>query len=183
MELTTFLLLTVVSIYFLAFILFVFEFVSVEQKHFRWANRFVEFGFLTHTLLIFDQTFTGSRTVPAVFHLPVTTLGEASGFFAWSLAFIYLILLRRRKSETFGLVSQIRRAATSTVLNIAEGSSRTNKDFSHFLSLARGSCFECVAILTISKNQKLISEKEFSQMYEQCLELARMLSSLRTKVG
>ncbi len=104
MELTTFLLSAVVSIYFLAFILFVFEFVSVERKHFRWANRFVEFGFLTHTLLIFAQTFTGSRTVPAAFHLPVTTLGEASGFFAWSLAFIYLILIRRRKSETFGLV-------------------------------------------------------------------------------
>ncbi len=86
------------------------------------------------------------------------------------------------KSETFGLTGQIRRAAISIVLNIAEGSSRTNKNFGHFLSLARGSCFECVALLTIAKNQKLFSELKFSQFYNYCLELARMLSSLRTKI-
>lgn len=86
------------------------------------------------------------------------------------------------KSELFGLTSQLRRASISIVLNIAEGSSRTNKDFAHFLSLARGSCFECVAILTIAQNQKLINPKEFSQLYSQCLELARMLSGLRSKI-
>ena len=95
---------------------------------------------------------------------------------------VYLITKMWPKSETFGLISQIRRAAISIALNIAEGTSRTNKDFSHFLSLSRGSCFECVAILTIGKNQNLINEQEFSKLYEQCLELARMLSSLRTKV-
>ena len=104
MELTTFLLSIVVGAYLLAFILFVFEFMNVERTHFRWANRFVELGFLTHTLFIFAQTFAVSRNASSEFHLPVTTLGEASGFFAWSLAFIYLILLRRRKSETFGLI-------------------------------------------------------------------------------
>lgn len=95
---------------------------------------------------------------------------------------VYTITKNWPRTETFGLISQLRRASISIVLNIAEGSSRTNKDFSHFLSLARGSCFESVAILTIAKRQKLIDEKEFSRLYEQCLELARMLSSLRTKV-
>lgn len=104
MELTVFLLSLVVAIYAFAFVLFVFEFVNAERKQFRWANRFVEVGFLVHTLLIFAQAFVVSKTVPAAFHLPVTTLGEASGFFAWSLAFVYLILLRRRKSEAFGLI-------------------------------------------------------------------------------
>ncbi|MBI4395026.1 MAG: cytochrome c biogenesis protein CcsA [Candidatus Omnitrophica bacterium] len=103
MELTIFLLSMVVSAYLLAFILFIIEFVNTERKHFRWANRFVELGFLVHTLLIFAQTVV-IRNVSSDFHLPVTTLGEASGFFAWSLAFIYLILLRQRKSEIFGLV-------------------------------------------------------------------------------
>lgn len=31
--------------------------------------------------------------------------------------------------------------------------------------------------------QKLITQEEFSNLYELCLELSRMLSSLRTKVG
>ena len=95
---------------------------------------------------------------------------------------IYSLTKTWPKSEAFGLTSQLRRAAISIALNIAEGSSRTSKDFSHFLSLARGSCFECVAILTIARNQEFISQKEFSQLYEQCLELARMLSSLRSKI-
>lgn len=95
---------------------------------------------------------------------------------------IYAITISWPKSEVFGLTSQLRRAAISIVLNIAEGSSRTSKDFGHFLSLAGGSCFECVAILTIAKNQKLINGSEFSKLYDQCLELAKMLSSLRSKV-
>lgn len=95
---------------------------------------------------------------------------------------VYIITKKWPRSEAFGLTSQFRRAAISIALNIAEGSSRTNKDFGHFLSLARGSCFECAAIVTIARNQELISPDEFSKLYEQCLELARMLSSLRSKV-
>lgn len=95
---------------------------------------------------------------------------------------IYNLTKNWPKSETFGLISQLRRASISIVLNIAEGSSRTSKDFSHFLSVARGSCFECVAILTIAKNQKLINQEEYLRIYSQCLELARMLSGLRSKI-
>lgn len=104
MVLNLVLLLVVVGAYSLAFIFFALEFVNASRKHFPWASHLIEFGFLIHTLLIFAQTFTLSRTMPSGFHLPVTTLGEASGFFAWSLAFIYLILLRQLKTETFGLI-------------------------------------------------------------------------------
>lgn len=95
---------------------------------------------------------------------------------------IYEITKLWPKNEMFGLINQLRRAATSIALNIAEGSSRTNKDFSHFLSLARGSCFESIAILTVAKNQKFINQIQYSKLYEQILELSRMLSSLRTKI-
>lgn len=47
------------------------------------------------------------------------------------------------KDEMWGLVSQMRRAATSIPLNIAEGSSRrSKKDFSLFLRRSIGSVIE-----------------------------------------
>ena len=74
---------------------------------------------------------------------------------------IYDITQAWPKDEIFGLINQLRRAATSIVLNIAEGSSRSKKDFSHFLNMAKGSCFECVAILRIAKNRRYINENDF----------------------
>lgn len=86
------------------------------------------------------------------------------------------------KDELFGLASQLRRAAVSIALNIAEGSSRTKKDFRHFLDLSRGSVFECVAILSIALNRKYITAKEFELHYEFCNKLARMTSRLKTSL-
>ena len=44
--------------------------------------------------------------------------------------------------EKFGLTSQMNRCAVSIPSNIAEGSSRTNKSFSHFIDISLGSSFE-----------------------------------------
>lgn len=49
---------------------------------------------------------------------------------------IYDLSSKRPRSEIFGLTNQVRRAAVSIALNIAEGTSRTKKDFRHFLDLA-----------------------------------------------
>lgn len=95
---------------------------------------------------------------------------------------IYDISEKWPMTEQFGLTQQFRRAATSIVLNIAEGSSRTSKDFKHFLSLSRGSCFECVAILQIAKERGYISEENYDLLYDHVYKLSKMLSSLRTKL-
>lgn len=92
---------------------------------------------------------------------------------------IYDISSKWPKEELFGLTSQLRRAAVSIVLNLAEGSSRTQKDFGHFIALSRGSCYECVAILTIAKNRQLVDQQTWTQCYQECLSIAKKLSALK----
>lgn len=54
------------------------------------------------------------------------------------------------KEETYGLKSQLRRAAVSVASNIAEGAGRnTNGEFHQFLGYAIGSAFEVDTQLTI----------------------------------
>lgn len=93
---------------------------------------------------------------------------------------IYEITKKFPKDELFGLTNQLRRASVSIPLNIAEGSSRTGKDFKHFLSLSRGSCFECVAITSIAKKQNYLTELEFNKIYQTCLSLSKMISKLKS---
>src|SRR4030043_2048225 len=72
----------------------------------------------------------------------------------------------------YSLADQLRRASLSIPLNIAEGSSKTKIEFRRFLSISRGSCFECIPLTEISYKQKLISLKEKENWYNQLLALA-----------
>jgi len=92
---------------------------------------------------------------------------------------MYLLTKKWPREETYGLIDQLKRAAVSISLNIAEGSSRTKKDFDHFLSLSRGSCYECVAVLQTAKKLGYVNESEFSSTYEECEKIARKISALK----
>lgn len=83
----------------------------------------------------------------------------------------------------FNLTDQIRRASLSISLNIAEGSGRSTIDFKRFLSISRGSCYECVPLIEILYKQKLISLKDKENWYNQLLSLSKMLSSLRSSLS
>lgn len=96
---------------------------------------------------------------------------------------IYHITKNFPKEEQFGLTNQLQRAAVSITLNIAEGTSRTKKDFRHFLDIAKGSCFECVAILTIANNQKYLSEEKYKHIYMKCLSLTKMINALKLSLN
>ena len=104
MNLSIILLSIILGAYFLALILFVRGFLGSDSKMGRWAGYSMELGFLLQTIWIFSQMFASPQIASSGFHLPVTTVGEASGFFAWSLAFIYLVLLRRLQIEAFALI-------------------------------------------------------------------------------
>lgn len=72
-------------------------------------------------------------------------------------------------SEKYGLVSQMNRCSVSMPSNIAEGSSRTNKSFSHFLDISLGSSFELQTQLLISKMNNFIND-EMTKTIESKLE-------------
>ena len=94
----------------------------------------------------------------------------------------YILTRKYSKEEMFGLVAQLRRAAVSISINIAEGSARTKKDFSRFLDMARGSAFECVAILEISLRQKYIDKIKFNELKKSLAEIAKMISVLKRSI-
>ncbi len=79
---------------------------------------------------------------------------------------------------------QLRRASFSIMLNIAEGSSRfSKKDRRHFLVIARGSVFECVAILEYLFDTKELEKIEYDIFYRRLDELSKMLYGLIKKLN
>src|ERR1700749_4211195 len=87
------------------------------------------------------------------------------------------------KDELFILTSQIKRAADSVVLNIAEGcTGQTNAVFKNFLSYALRSSIEVVACLFIAKRRKMIKDKDFERLYEEYQSLTKMLTALRNSL-
>ncbi len=70
------------------------------------------------------------------------------------------LILNFPKHERFDLSSQISRCSISMPSNIAEGSSRTDKSFSHFLDISLGSSFELGTQLLVAKHRNYINEKD-----------------------
>lgn len=82
--------------------------------------------------------------------------------------------------ELYVLSSQIKRAADSVVLNIAEGSTgQSNKEFSRFLGIALRSAIEVVTCLFIGRKRKIVSEEDFSARYNDLTEIIKMIQALR----
>ncbi len=71
---------------------------------------------------------------------------------------------------------QLRRAAMSIMLNIAEGSSRFSKaDERNFYVISRGSAIECVAILDLLSIEKIITIDQYKYFYDKAEEISKML--------
>jgi len=75
--------------------------------------------------------------------------------------------------------NQLGRAGLSILLNIAEGSGRSSqKERRNFLVIARGSVFECAAILDLLNAQKEINPETHKDLKEGYEEISRMLYAM-----
>lgn len=82
-------------------------------------------------------------------------------------------------TETYGISSQIRRAAISISSNIAEGQGReSRKDYIHFLFIARGSAYEVEAQIIACADLNLIDRNTLKKLYAQTLKVIRLLNAL-----
>ena len=92
---------------------------------------------------------------------------------------IYQLTTRYPKSETYGLVSQMRRCAVSIPSNIAEGYGRgSNADLVHFLYFALGSSNELETQIIISRTLSYIDDSEADKLENMNNEVMKRLNSL-----
>jgi four helix bundle protein len=74
---------------------------------------------------------------------------------------------------------QLRRASFSNMLNIAEGSSMfSNKDRKNFMVVARGSAFECAAIIEYLYEVSEIDKDSYINFFNSFEEISKMLFGL-----
>jgi four helix bundle protein len=109
-------------------------------------------------------------------------------FIAWQkarrlTAEIYKVTNKGYFSRDFGLKDQIRRAAVSSMSNLAEGFERGRPgEFHQFLSIAKGSCAELRTQLYVALDAGYLDSSEFEVLMNQATEVGRILGGLRVSV-
>jgi len=81
-----------------------------------------------------------------------------------------------RLSRDFGLRDQLCRAAVSSMSNIAEGFARqSDRDFAHFLDIARGSVTEVKSLLYVALDVDYLEKSRFETLYKMADETAALI--------
>ena len=83
------------------------------------------------------------------------------------------------KEEVYSLTSQIRRAVYSIPANIAEGASRNSqRDYLHFLYIARGSAAEVSYFIHLSRRLGYLTQEDHESLAALAEEVFRVLTGL-----
>lgn len=87
------------------------------------------------------------------------------------------------REEIYVLTSQIKRAADSVSLNIAEGSTgQSNSEFSRFPGYALRSNIEVVGCIFLAQRRGIINESDFNKTYTLCENILYKITSLRKAI-
>jgi len=106
----------------------------------------------------------------------------------WRLALeltgkVYTAARSLPKSELYALGDQVRRAAVSVGLNIAEGrAADSDAEFRRYLGIALKSLVEVVACLKMCRYLGLLSEEQVNELCESCDQIEAKLRNLRRRL-
>ena len=96
---------------------------------------------------------------------------------------VYKILDNLPEKEKDNLTSQLRRAATSIPVNIAEGSvKKSYREFLNFLNYSYGSCKEIDVLLMMCHDLGYINKKEYGKIFSKLDELMAKLFSFMKNI-
>jgi four helix bundle protein len=92
---------------------------------------------------------------------------------------VYRLTIQFPRTEQFGVISQLRRAAYSIPANIAEGSGRrSTRELLHFLALSNGSLEELRYFLLLSRDLRYLSPPDYERLQGDLKSIAEMLEAL-----
>jgi four helix bundle protein len=116
----------------------------------------------------------------------VATIQRFEDIEAWQSArklrqVVYGLTRIKLFAADFALVGQIRRAAISVASNIAEGFERGgNREFTQFLSTAKGSVGEIKDQLYCALDERYITQADFEQAYSLAETTSRLIGGFMT---
>ena len=92
---------------------------------------------------------------------------------------IYSLVKFLPKDENYALSDQMRRAVVSIPSNIAEGQGRaSDKEYVHFLSMARGSLWELLTQLEICERLNYLKADQTMEARNLVNEISKMINAL-----
>mgnify|MGYP001564130317 CR=1 FL=1 len=96
---------------------------------------------------------------------------------------IYSLTAKLPTIEKFGLILQLRRAAASILLNLAEGSmKKSDAEFNRYILISIGSISEIAAILDICLDLKYIASSTHNMYMVKCESIAKRLYGFSNKL-
>ena len=98
---------------------------------------------------------------------------------AWQRAEELTLLIYKafKDNKDFGFKDQIQKASVSIMNNIAEGFERRgDKEFKHFLFIAKGSSGEIRSMLCLALKLAYINKEQHGKCYDLSVEISRLLS-------